>query len=59
MPSLPVLLYGTTSIVSALMVLQFPETFNTKLPDTIEEAVNIGKKSTPDVQDTSVRKNLV
>ncbi|XP_077294525.1 organic cation transporter protein-like isoform X2 [Arctopsyche grandis] len=43
MESLPLILFGGTSIVSGCMVLFFPETLNTKLPDTIEEAENISK----------------
>ncbi|XP_026286905.1 organic cation transporter protein isoform X1 [Frankliniella occidentalis] len=41
--SLPVILFGTMSLISGLLALVFPETHNTKLPDTIEEAENIGK----------------
>ncbi len=37
------LLFGSISILSGLLVIRFPETFNIKLPDTIEEAENIGK----------------
>lgn len=48
--SLPLLLFGSISIVSGLLVLRFPETLNTNLPDTIEEAEQLGKKS----QDTKV-----
>lgn len=46
MPTLPVILYGGASILSGLLVLFFPETFNAKLPDTVEDAINIGKKKT-------------
>lgn len=48
--SLPLLLFGCTSIVSGLLVLRFPETLNTNLPDTIEEAEQLGKH----FQDTKV-----
>lgn len=48
--SLPLLLFGSISIVSGLLVLRFPETLNTNLPDTIEEAEQLGKNS----QDTKV-----
>lgn len=58
MPSLPLMLYSGSAILSGLMVLQFPETFNTKLPDTIEEAINIGKKPPPR-QEASVQTSLV
>lgn len=43
MESLPVILFGSMSLVSGLLALVFPETHNTKLPDTIEEAENIGR----------------
>lgn len=39
---LPMILFGTTAIFSGLSILTFPETLNIKLPDTIEEAENIG-----------------
>lgn len=45
MPSLPLILFGCTAIVSGLLVLQFPETLNTKLPDTVEEAENLGRNN--------------
>lgn len=44
MESLPLILFGTMSVTSGLFVLLFPETLNTKLPDTIEEAEVIGRK---------------
>jgi hypothetical protein len=43
MESLPLLLFGGMSVFSGLLALYFPETLNVKLPDTIEEAENIGK----------------
>ncbi|KAJ6645296.1 Solute carrier family 22 member 6-A, partial [Pseudolycoriella hygida] len=43
LPSLTLLLFGGVSILSGVLVTNFPETFNIKLPDTIEEAENIGK----------------
>lgn len=43
--SLPMLLFGCMAITSGLLVLRFPETLNTNLPDTIEEAEQLGKKS--------------
>ncbi|KAG4070658.1 hypothetical protein HA402_013578 [Bradysia odoriphaga] len=43
-PALPLLLFGGLAILSGFTVLLFPETLNTSLPDTIEEAENIGKK---------------
>lgn len=36
-------LFGGVSILSGLLVSNFPETFDIKLPDTIEEAENIGQ----------------
>jgi hypothetical protein len=44
MESLPLLLFGAMSVFSGLLALYFPETLNVKLPDTIEEAENIGKQ---------------
>jgi OCT family organic cation transporter-like MFS transporter 1 len=44
MESLPLLLFGVMSVFSGLLALYFPETLNVKLPDTIEEAENIGKR---------------
>ena len=38
---LPFLLFGGTALTSGLLSLYFPETLNTKLPETIEEAVEI------------------
>ncbi|XP_034253555.1 organic cation transporter protein-like isoform X2 [Thrips palmi] len=43
MESLPMILFGSMSLASGLLALVFPETHNTKLPDNIEEAENIGK----------------
>lgn len=43
LPSLTLLLFGGVSILSGILVINFPETFDIKLPDTIEEAENIGK----------------
>lgn len=42
---LPLVLFGTTATTAGLLALHFPETLNVKLPDTIEEAENIGKSS--------------
>jgi len=41
---LPLLLFGAMGTIAGLLSLLFPETLNTKLPDTIEEAENIGKR---------------
>lgn len=44
MESLPLILYSVSAIACGLMVLlHFPETLNTKLPDTIEDALNVGR----------------
>lgn len=45
LPSLTMLLFGSISILSGILVTNFPETFNIKLPDTMEEAENIGKSN--------------
>lgn len=41
MPTLPLIIFGVLAIVSGLIVLQLPETKNTKLPDNIKEAINM------------------
>jgi len=43
MAALPLILFGGLSLISGAMALLFPETLNTTLPDTVEEAENIGK----------------
>ncbi|XP_039228739.1 organic cation transporter protein isoform X2 [Drosophila yakuba] len=40
---LPLLLFGSLSLVAGLLSLLLPETFNRKLPDTVEEAIALGK----------------
>lgn len=41
---LPVILYGSAALFGSVLLFAFlPETANCKLPDTIEEAVAIGK----------------
>ncbi|KAK4883418.1 hypothetical protein RN001_006737 [Aquatica leii] len=42
---LPLLLFGLSGLLAAILALLFPETINITLPNTIEEAENIGKKS--------------
>lgn len=32
------------SLIAALLSFNYPETVNKKLPDTVEEAVNLGKE---------------
>ncbi|KAK4883414.1 hypothetical protein RN001_006733 [Aquatica leii] len=41
---LPLTLFGSAGILAAFLILLLPETVNTNLPNTIEEAVNIGKQ---------------
>lgn len=41
---LPLVLFAAMAITAGLLSLLFPETLHTKLPDTIEEAENIGKQ---------------
>ncbi|XP_001867673.2 organic cation transporter protein [Culex quinquefasciatus] len=38
---LPMVIYGTIGITSGLAILQFPETLNTQLPNTVEEAMSM------------------
>lgn len=42
---LPLLVFGTFAFISGLLATTLPETLGQKLPDTIEEAENIGKRS--------------
>lgn len=42
--SLPLVLFGGTAVLSGLLVLLFPETLDTVLPNTIKEAEEIGRK---------------
>lgn len=43
--SLPLLIFGGMATAAGLAALILPETLNTKLPDTVEEAENLGKQS--------------
>ncbi|XP_063709628.1 organic cation transporter protein-like [Culicoides brevitarsis] len=43
-PSLPLYLFGSLSLAAGITSLGFPETSNAKLPDTIEEVLNLGKQ---------------
>lgn len=45
MKSLPLLLFGGTAFTSGILVLSFPETLDSKLPDSINEAVQIGNEN--------------
>lgn len=40
---LPLLLFGVVAFISGMLAWMLPETLGLKLPDTIEEAENIGK----------------
>lgn len=40
--SLPLIMFGAMASSSGLLALAFPETHNTKLPDTIKDALHIG-----------------
>lgn len=40
-PYLPFMLFGSTAIFAASIVLLCPETFSKKLPDTVEDAKNL------------------
>ncbi|KAJ1531717.1 hypothetical protein ONE63_000383 [Megalurothrips usitatus] len=42
--SLPLILFGSMSIASGVLSFWFPETNNIKLPDTVEEAEQIGRR---------------
>ena len=41
--ALPLLIFGGLSVVAGLLVLFLPETSNTILPDTVEDAKNFGR----------------
>ena len=41
----PMLIMGVTLFVSGLMVIFFPETVGNGLPETMEEAINIGENN--------------
>lgn len=45
---LPLLLFGIVAFISGLLAFWLPETLGMKLPDTIEEAENIGKNKSGD-----------
>ena len=40
---LPLMIFGSFAFISGVLALFLPETLGIKLPDTIEEAENIGK----------------
>ena len=41
----PMLIMGIAALVAGVMALNFPETVGNKLPETMEEAINIGKSN--------------
>ena len=41
---LPMTLSGSVAVIAGLFAIAFPETTGEKMPDTMEEALNIGKK---------------
>lgn len=45
MESLPFILFSGFAFTAGVLVLYLPETFYTSLPDSIEDAKNIQKKS--------------
>ncbi|XP_066992728.1 organic cation transporter protein [Anabrus simplex] len=50
--SLPLIIFGGTALSSALLTLMLPETRGIRLPDTIEEAENLSKKKSLNVDNT-------
>lgn len=46
--ALPTVFMGCVAAIASIIVLLLPETLNVKLPDTIEEAVNISNKEKKD-----------
>ncbi|KAL1374901.1 hypothetical protein pipiens_000730, partial [Culex pipiens pipiens] len=45
---LPMVVFGTMGIASGLTILQFPETLNTQLPNTVEEAMSMNSEGNKD-----------
>ncbi|EDS45427.1 organic cation transporter [Culex quinquefasciatus] len=45
---LPMVVFGTMGIASGLTILQFPETLNTQLPNTVEEAMSMNSDGDKD-----------
>jgi len=41
--ALPLIVFGIVAVAAGLLCLQLPETLNRQLPDTIEEAENLGR----------------
>ena len=40
---LPLAIYGSMALISALLVLVLPETLGESLPDTVDDTCNLGK----------------
>ena len=43
---LPMTIMGSVAVIAGLFAVSFPETTGEKMPETIEEALNIGKRKT-------------
>ena len=41
---LPMTILGSVAVIAGLFAIAFPETTGEKMPETMEEAINIGKK---------------
>ena len=41
---LPMTILGSVAVIAGLFAIAFPETTGEKMPETMEEALNIGKK---------------
>lgn len=50
----PMVVFGGVSVVGGLLSLTCPETLGTKMPNTIEEAEDIGKASGVGVETTTL-----
>lgn len=48
--SLPLTLFGIIAFVGGILTLFLPETLNTKLPETVEDAENLDRKTINDNQ---------
>lgn len=49
---LPLMVYGAFAFISGILAMTLPETLGANLPDTIEEAENMGKRSKPRSEQT-------